>query len=155
MRRLIRLLSLPLRAPFLLVLVAVSLYEGLHWSTPELLSSRPLANLPSLLWSLDCLHALLVVLVCTMPDILLRRISIVMATSRVMSLVITLLLVTLGGLYLLHLKVLTNLLMLASAVLLARLDLARIRISPPPAKQLVAFSALVLISASVGRWLAA
>ena len=155
MRRLIRLLSLPLRAPFLLVLVAVSLYEGLHWSTPELLSSRPLANLPSLLWSLDCLHALLVVLVCTMPDILLRRISIVMATSRVMSLVITLLLVTLGGLYLLHLKVLSNLLMLASAVLLARLDLARIRISPPPAKQLVAFSALVLISASVGRWLAA
>ena len=155
MRRLIRLLSLPLRAPFLLVLVAVSLYEGLHWSTPELLSSRPLANLPSLLWSLDCLHALLVVLVCTMPDILLRRISIVMATSRVMSLVITLLLVTLGGLYLLHLKVLTNLLMLASAVLLARLDLARIRISPPPLKQLVVFSALVLISASVGRWLAA
>jgi hypothetical protein len=155
MRRLIRLLSLPLRAPFLLVLVAVSLYEGLHWSTPELLASRPLANLPSLLWSLDCLHALLVVLVCTMPDILLRRISIVMATSRVMSLVITLLLVTLGGLYLLHLKVLSNLLILASAVLLARLDLARIRISPPPLMQLVAFSALVLISASVGRWLAA
>ena len=155
MRRLIRLLSLPLRAPMLLVLVAVSVYEGLHWSTPELLSSRPLANLPSLLWSLDCLHALLVVLVCTMPDILLRRISIVMATSRVMSLVITLLLVTLGGLYLLHLKVLSNLLMLASAVLLARLDLARIRISPPPLKQLVVFGGLVLISASVGRWLAA
>jgi hypothetical protein len=139
----------------LLVLVAVSVYEGLHWSTPELLSSRPLANLPSLLWSLDCLHALLVVLVCTMPDILLRRISIVMATSRVMSLVITLLLVTLGGLYLLHLKVLSNLLMLASAVLLARLDLARIRISPPPLKQLVVFGGLVLLSASFGRWLAA
>jgi hypothetical protein len=155
MRRLIRLLSLPLRAPMLLVLVAVSVYEGLHWSTPELLSSRPLASLPSLLWSLDCLHALLVVLVCTMPDILLRRISIVMATSRVMSLVITLLLVTLGGLYLLHLKVLSNLLMLASAVLLARLDLARIRISPPPLKQLVVFGGLVLLSASFGRWLAA
>jgi hypothetical protein len=155
MRRLIRLLSLPLRAPMLLVLVAVSVYEGLHWSTPELLSSRPLANLPSLLWSLDCLHALLVVLVCTMPDILLRRISIVMASSRVMSLVITLLLVTLGGLYLLHLKVLSNLLMLASAVLLARLDLARIRISPPPLKQLVVFGGLVLLSASFGRWLAA
>ena len=155
MRRMIRLLSLPLRAPMLLVLVAVSVYEGLHWSTPELLSSRPLANLPSLLWSLDCLHALLVVLVCTMPDILLRRISIVMATSRVMSLVITLLLVTLGGLYLLHLKVLSNLLMLASAVLLARLDLARIRISPPPLKQLVVFGGLVLLSASFGRWLAA
>ena len=155
MRRLIRLLSLPLRAPMLLVLVAVSVYEGLHWSTPELLSSRPLSSLPSLLWSLDCLHALLVVLVCTMPDILLRRISIVMATSRVMSLVITLLLVTLGGLYLLHLKVLSNLLMLASAVLLARLDLARIRISPPPLKQLVVFGGLVLLSASFGRWLAA
>jgi len=155
MRRLIRLLSLPLRAPMLLVLVAVSVYEGLHWSTPELLSSRPLANLPSLLWSLDCLHALLVVLVCTMPDILLRRISIVMATSRVMSLVITLLLVTLGGLYLLHLKVLSNLLILASAVLLARLDLARIRSSPPPLKQLVVFGGLVLLSASFGRWLAA
>jgi hypothetical protein len=72
-----------------------------------------------------------------------------------MSLVITLLLVTLGGLYLLHLKVLSNLLILASAVLLARLDLARIRISPPPLKQLVVFGGLVLLSASFGRWLAA
>jgi hypothetical protein len=39
--------------------------------------------------------------------------------------------------------------------LLARLDLARIRISPPPLKQLVVFGGLVLLSASFGRWLAA
>ena len=44
-----------------------------------------------------------------------------------------LLMVTVGGLYLLHLDVLANVLVLGSAVLLARLDLVRIQVIPPPA----------------------
>jgi hypothetical protein len=107
-----------------------------------------------LFWSLDCLHALLVVVVCTMPDLLLQHISSVMAASRVMSLVITLLIVTVGGLYVLHLKVLANVLILGTTVLLARLDLARVRVAPPPLLLATALCVLVLSGAAFGRWLA-
>jgi hypothetical protein len=71
-----------------------------------------------------------------------------------MSLVISLLIVTVGGLYLLHLKVLTNVLILGTTVLLARLDLARIRVAPPPALLAGVLGVLVLSGAWVGRWLA-
>lgn len=148
----LRVLLLPLRAPMLLLLAAIAVFEGLHWSRPALPGG---AGVGSLLWSIDCLHALLVVLVCTMPDQLLRWASGLMAASRVMSLVFSLLIVTIGGLYLLHLQVLANVLILASAVLLARLDLARIRVVPPPLVQVVGFTLLVLAGAGLGRWLAA
>lgn len=151
----LRLLLLPLRAPMLLVLVVISVYEGLQWSQPlEGAADSGMGQLSSLFWSLDCLHALLVVVVCTMPDLLLQRISNLMAASRVMSLVISLLIVTVGGLYLLHLKVLTNVLILGTTVLLARLDLARIRVAPPPVLLAGVLGVLVLSGAWVGRWLA-
>ena len=151
----LRLLLLPLRAPMLLVLVVISVYEGLQWSQPlEVAAASGMGQLSSLFWSLDCLHALLVVVVCTMPDLLLQRISNLMAASRVMSLVISLLIVTVGGLYLLHLKVLTNVLILGTTVLLARLDLARIRVAPPPVLLAGVLGVLVLSGAWVGRWLA-
>jgi hypothetical protein len=151
---LLRLVSLPLRAPMLLVLLAVSIYEGLHWSGPTLPPDGGLAGLTMVMWSIDCLHAVAVVLICTMPDLLLQRVSNLMAASRVMSLVITLLIVTVGGLYLLHLNVLSNVLILASAVLLARLDLARIRVNPPPLRQALALVVWVLIGAVIGRMVA-
>lgn len=111
----------------LLLLVVIAGYEGMHWG--------PLPTGQALAWLLESIHALLVVVVCTMPDVLLQQVSSLMAASRVMSLVITLLIVTVGGLYLLHLKVLANVLILACAVLLARLDLARgaHRAAPQPA----------------------
>lgn len=152
MRALLRVLALPLRAPMLLLLLAIAVYEGVTWS--QSIDPR-LAGLGGSLWSVDCLHALAVVLVATMPAQLLRWVSGLMAASRVMSLVISLLIVTVGGLYLLHLKVLANVLILASAVLLARLDLARIRVVPPPWLQLLGLSLLVLLGAGLGRWLAA
>jgi len=155
MSRLLRLVTLPLRAPMLLVLLAVAIYEGLHWSGPTLAPDGGLVGLPVLVWSIDCLHAVVVVLICTMPDLLLQRVSSLMAASRVMSLVITLLIVTVGGLYMLHLNVLSNVLILASAVLLARLDLARIRVNPPPLRQALAFVLLVLAGATLGRIVAA
>ena len=136
----------------LLVLAAIAVYEGLHWSQP---AEPGAVGVGGLIWSIDCLHALLVVLVCTMPDHLLRWVSGLMAASRVMSLVVSLLIVTIGGLYLLHLEVLANVLILASAVLLARLDLARIRVVGSPLVQAVGFSVLVLVGAALGRWLAA
>jgi hypothetical protein len=142
---LLRLVVLPLRAPLLLLLLAVAVYEGIHWTGS--------ATQLSLAWVLECLQAVLVVLVCTMPELLLQQVSSAMAASRVVSLVVTLLLVTVGGLYLLHLQALTNVMILASAVLLARLDLARIRVSPPPLVLSVSLSVLVLAGAVLGRWL--
>ena len=142
---LLRLVVLPLRAPLLLLLLAVAVYEGIHWTGS--------ATQLSVAWVLECLEAVLVVLVCTMPELLLQQVSSAMAASRVVSLVVILLLVTVGGLYLLHLQELTNVMILASAVLLARLDLARIRVSPPPLVLSVALSVLVMAGAALGRWL--
>jgi hypothetical protein len=130
MKGLLRLLLVPLQAPMLLLLLAVSAYLGAHISS-EIQQGTTAAGTP-MLWWLECLQAIIVVVICSIPDLLLRQVSTLMISSRVLSLVITLLLVTMGGLYLLHLNVLANVLILASTVLLARLDLARIRIVNPP-----------------------
>lgn len=152
-RRLLAAVLLPLRAPLLLVLFAISVYMGVHWSLDAV--SKPLASglLADVFWSIDCLHAVLVIVICTMPDLLLQRVSNLMAASRVVSLVITLLIVTVGGLYLLHLNVLANVLILGSGVLLARLDLVRLRLLPSPLATAFGFSVLVLLGAALGRHL--
>jgi hypothetical protein len=142
---LLRLALLPLRAPLLLLLLAIAVYEGIHWSGSD-------AGI-TLAWMLECLQAVLVVLVCTLPELLLQQVSSAMAVSRVMSLVFTLLIVTVGGLYLLHLRVLANVLILASAVLLVRLDLARIRVAPHPLVLSMFLTALVVAGAFLGRWI--
>jgi hypothetical protein len=148
-----RLLLVPLQAPMVLVLLAVSTYLGMHLSLPLDHGASGLASLAELMWSAECLQALVVVVVCTIPDLLLRQISAMMAASRVVSLVLTLLLVTMGGLYLLHMEVLANVMILGSAVLLARLDLVRIRVVPPPLQMLAILSILVLGGLSLGRWI--
>jgi len=148
--RVLSLLLLPLRAPMLLLLAAVSVYLGLHWLDPQdgLSSAHHLAPL---FWSAQCAQALLVVVCCCMPDLLLRRFSVMLAASRVVTLVATLLLVTIGGLYLLHLEVLSNVLILAASVLLVRLDLLRIRLVPPPPVLALMLAVVVLIGANLGH----
>lgn len=152
LKSVLALLLLPLRAPLLLVLFGIAVYLGMHWSLSQ---EQPQARLllGHLFWSIDCLHAVLVVFICTMPEVLLQRVSALMAASRVISLVISLLIVTVGGLYLLHLNVLANVLILASAVLLARLDLLRVRMMPPAWITAVLLSVLVLLGAALGRHL--
>ena len=153
MTTVLSLILLPLRAPTLLLLLLISVYLGLHWSRPGSWADAGLSGVTDLIWSAECLHALLVVVVCTVPDLLLRRVASMMAASRVISLVLTLLLVTIGGLYLLHLDVLSNVLILASSVLLARLDLVRLRVVPPPFVMTLVLSVLVLGGISLGRML--
>ena len=145
---LLRFLLLPFRAPLVLLLFAVATVMGSHWTVfqQQLLQSNGL-DAP-VFWTVEVLQALVVV-VCTMPDLLLRQISMLMASSRVFSLVVTLLLVITSGLYLLQLKLLADVLILASAVLLARLDLTRIRVVPSP--QVMAFWMAVIVLA--GIWL--
>jgi hypothetical protein len=104
-----------------------------------------------LFWSAQCAQALLVVVFCCMPDLLVRRFSVMLAASRVVTLVATLLLVTIGGLYLLHLEVLSNVLILAASVLLVRLDLVRIRLAPAPGLLALLLALVVLVGASLGH----
>ena len=67
-----------------------------------------------------------------MPDLPMRQVSLLMAASRVISLVITLLLVITLGIYVLRLNLLSDILIMATSILLARLDLSRIE-PPTPA----------------------
>lgn len=150
MSELLRYLLLPFRAPMLLILVLVSAYVGLDWSVSR-------AALPgheamdSLAWTMECLQAVVVVVLCTLPDLLLRQLSSLMATSRVVSLVATLLLVTLVGIYMLHLEMLANVLVLGCSVLLARLDMVRARLVPPPLVTVALLVLLVIGGASFGK----
>jgi hypothetical protein len=154
----LRLLLVPLQAPMLLLLLVVSAYLGAHISA-EIGMERGMAVTATaatpMLWWLECLQASIVVVICSIPDLLLRQVSTLMMASRVLSLVITLLVVTMGGLYLLHLNVLANVLILASTVLLARLDLARIRVvySPLLSTSLLALVVLggMMLGSYIGR----
>ena len=157
MRAALLLIALPLRAPMLLVLLLVSVYMGLHWADvdPQLIreaeGSTAFALAGPFFWPLQCLQAVLVVVLCTMPDLLLRELSLLMSSSKALTLVVTLLTVITGGLYLLHLAVLAEVLVLASAVLLARLDLARLRLVPPPLLAASGLSGWVLIGITIGH----
>ncbi len=151
MRRLFLLLLLPLRAPMLLLLAAVSVYLGLHWVDPQAGGLNATHHFAPLFWSAQCAQALLVVVFCCMPDLLLRRFSVMLAASRVVTLVATLLLVSIGGLYLLHLEVFSNVLILAASVLLVRLDLVRIRLAPAPGLLALLLAGVVLVGANLGH----
>ncbi|MGC6482510.1 MAG: hypothetical protein ACON4T_02925 [Synechococcus sp.] len=146
---LLRFLLLPFRAPLVLLLFAVATVMGHHWTVvqQQLIHSNRL-DAP-VFWIVEVLQALMVVVICTIPDLLLRQISMLMASSRVFSLVVTLLLVITGGLYVLQLTLLADVLILASAVLLARLDLTRIHVVPSPLVMVFWMAVIVL----TGIWL--
>ena len=149
----LRLLSLPVRAPLLTVLFLVAVVLGNHWQVvqPTFTSLHGVSS--AWFWCLVLLQAQVVVVFCTMPDLLLRQGSMLMASSRVMTLVVTLLVVITGGLYLLKLNVLTDVLILASALLLARLDLIRIGVSPAAGICLVLMSVVVIAGIAAGTLL--
>jgi len=153
LRSFLRILMVPLQAPMLLLLVVVSTFQGLHWAQSLQQNPATMGGYSEVIWSIECVQALVVVAVCTMPLELLHQLSSIMSSSRVISLVLTLLMVTIGGLYLLHLAVLASVLVLGSAVMLARLDLVRIRVVPPPLLMTVVLSVVVLGGLSLGRLL--
>ena len=151
----LRFLVLPFRAPLLLLLFGVAVIMGNYWSTlqPALMRSRGID--PQLFWTVELLQALAVVVICTMPDLLMRQVSLLMASSRAISLIVTLLLVITGGLYLLRLSLLADVLILATSVLLARLDLTRIRVAPSPLVMTIALSSILLLGIWLGQELPA
>ena len=138
----------------LLLLFGVSTYLGSRWShtlDPQIFGTGLYRNL---LLSVECLQALVVVVVCTIPDILMHQLSTMMAYSRVVSLVGTLLLVIAGGLYLLHLSVFSSVLILACSVLLVRLDLVRAEMVPPRLIVIIILAVVVMLGIFLGWWLA-
>ncbi|MEC8214617.1 MAG: hypothetical protein VX069_06060 [Cyanobacteriota bacterium] len=129
----LRYLVLPLRAPLLLLLFGVAVLMGNHWTLLQLHLENTRNISAQLFWTVEVTQVLAVVVICTMPDLLMRQVSMLMAASRVISLVITLLLVITLGIYVLRLNLLSDILIMATSILLARLDLSRIGVSPPPA----------------------
>ena len=140
----LRLLSLPVRAPLLTVLFLVAVVLGNHGQVVQPGFTSLYGVSAAWFWCLVLLQAQVVVVICTMPDLLLRQVSLLMASSRVMTLVVTLLVVITGGIYLLKLNVLANVLILASALLLARIDLIRIGVQPAAGICLLAMSLIVI-----------
>ena len=153
MKLLVRVLMLPAQAPMLPVLLLVSILMGMHLSLSlEQVDGRLTAQAEQH-WSAECVQALAVVIVCTIPDLLLRRLSWMITTSPGLSLVVALLSVTIVGLYLMNIRELANVLVLGSAVLLARLDLVRIRMLPPPLVVALSLGVIVLGGLLLGRHL--
>jgi hypothetical protein len=74
-----------------------------------------------------------------------------MAASKVVTLVITLFLVIVGGMYLLYLPGFSEMLILASAILLARLDLVRLKVWPPNLLALLGFTAFIIFFITYGE----
>ena len=86
----LRLLSLPVRAPLLTVLFLVAVVLGNHWQVVQPAFTSLFGVSSAWFWCLVLLQAEVVVVFCTMPDLLLRQVSMLMASSRVMTLVVTL-----------------------------------------------------------------
>ena len=149
----LRLLSLPVRAPLLTVLFFVAVVLGNHWQIVQPTFTSLYSVSAVWFWCFVLLQTQVVVVFCTMPDLLLRQVSLLMASSRVMTLVVTLLVVITGGIYLLKLNVLTDVLILASALLLARLDLIRIGVLPAAGICLVLMSLIVIAGIVAGTLL--
>jgi hypothetical protein len=74
-----------------------------------------------------------------------------MAYSRFMTLVVNLFVVVTVGIYVLFLNMLSDLLVLTSAVLLARLDLARIGISLRPSTSVLLMAVIVFSGIGLGH----
>ena len=148
---LMRWFSLPLRAPLLILLFGVSAVMGHQWTllAPRFSASSGLP-LPLLL-GLEVVQLLLVLILCTMPDLLMRRISMLMASSRSMTLLVTLLVVIGAGIYLLRLNVLSDVLIIASALLLARLDLVRVGLDATPARSILLLGILLFGGVGLGH----
>jgi hypothetical protein len=149
----LRLLSLPVRAPLLTVLFLVAVVLGNHWQIVQPSFTSLYGVSAAWFWGFVLLQTQVVVVFCTMPELLLRQVSLLMASSRVMTLVVTLLVVITGGIYLLKLNVLTDVLILASAVLLARLDLIRIGVLPAAGICLLLMSLVVIAGIVAGTLL--
>jgi hypothetical protein len=147
------LLNLPLRAPMLNVLFGVAVVMGHQWSMAQIQFVHSRTIPLELLFVAEGVQLLAVLVICTMPELLMQRLSLVMASSRVMTLLVTLLMVIVLGIYLLRLNLLSDLLILASALLLARLDLVRLGVMTDPRRSLLLLGFVLVAGIGLGHCL--
>ena len=147
------LLGLPLQAPMIGVLFVVAVVMGHQWSMAQLQVVHTRSVPLELLFAAEAIQLMVVLLICTMPELLMQRMSLVMASSRVMTLLVTLLLVIVLGIYLLRLNLLSDLLILASALLLARLDLVRLGVLTAPWGSLLLLGFVLFAGIGLGHCL--
>ena len=116
----LRWLTLPARAPMLILLALISVYLGAHWGLlqEDIRSSVADQSLvDEAYWVLSLSQVVIVVSFCTLPELVLRQISLFMAASKALTLVVTLLVVVVGGMYLLYMPGFADLLVLTAALL--------------------------------------
>ena len=147
------LLKLPLRAPMINVLFAVAVVMGHQWSMAQmqLLNSSTISL--EFLIAAELFQLVAVLVIFNMPELLMQRMSMVMASSRVMTLLVTLFWVIVLGIYLLRLNLLSDLLILASALLLARLDLVRLGVMTSPQRSLLLLGFVLVAGIGLGHCL--
>ena len=86
----LRLLVVPFRAPSLLLLFGVAVVMGNHWSLLQAEQIDSLGIDVELFWIVEVLQAAVLVVVCTMPDLILHQVSLLMAANRAISLLVVL-----------------------------------------------------------------
>jgi hypothetical protein len=149
-----RWLLLPVRAPMLTLLGLISFYLGAHWGFLQdgIRAAREHGSMMDEAYFIFSLaQVFILVFFCTLPDLVLRQLSLLMAASKIVTLVVTLLVVIVGGMYLLYMPGFVDLLVLAAALLLARLDLVRLRIWPPSWLALTGFMMYIMFFVVYGH----
>lgn len=142
-----------LRTPTVLLVLALLFYFGHLWAlraaTPLLLP-RNASNSAQLYWLFIMAQLQCLVLLCTKPVLLLKRLTRPITSSRFANLLVVFPvgLVVVAGL--LHLHALGHGLILAAALLLARLDLMRAELYPSPARAWLITSLLSLLMVGLG-----
>ena len=132
----------------------ISFYLGVHWGFQQdgiRGGGIDATMVDEAFWIFNLAQVFVITLFCTLPDLVLRQLSLFMAASKVLTLVLTLLLVVVGGMYLLYLPGFSDFLVLASALLLARLDLVRLRIWPSSWLALFGFTAFIMFFITYGE----
>ena len=71
----LRLLVVPFRAPSLLLLFGVAVVMGNHWSLLPAEQINSLGIDVELFWIVEVIQAVVLVVICTMPDLILRQVS--------------------------------------------------------------------------------
>ncbi|MCY4054988.1 MAG: hypothetical protein OXF25_08270 [Cyanobacteria bacterium MAG CAR3_bin_5] len=145
-----------LRTPTVLLVLALLFYFGHLWTLRA--ANTPLlplnaSNSARLYWLFIMAQLQYLVLLCTMPGLVLRRLTMPITTSRFVSFLVVFPVGLLGVAGLIHLQALGHGLILAAALLLARLDLTEADLYPAPARAWLITNLLSLLMVSLGAGL--
>lgn len=131
----------------------ISFYLGAHWGfEQDGLRGNGIDGTMAdeVYWFFNLVQAFVVIFLCTVPDLVLSYLSLLMGASKVLALVATLLFVVLVGMYLLYIPG-NDFIVLGSVLLLARLDLTRLRIWPSSWLALFSFTVYIMFFITYGE----